>query len=250
MVRHALGLGSRCSQSPKRLAMIGVAARIRNPSSVSLRCLGTYLWIQAGVSLAGFLCVAFGGPWAYYHEYLFGEVVGIAAQCVLLYGVWRSFYPRMASLEVRFVGSSLVFLLAILSAVEFTTRIPVRETRVIIFAAHAIGYTFCAVIFAMTIAAWIRGCAWQPAAARCMLGFALTTAATFGIEQTEAVVGWGHWYLYYAPQFFYLAALLIWNSAISLDQPTTFTPAEIARIEAALAESMGIVLPPHGSTHA
>jgi hypothetical protein len=113
-----------------------------------------------------------------------------------------------------------------------------------IFATHVCGYSFCCFAFAMTMLAWVRGCAWPPAAARVMVGYAVTTAVTFGIEQTQLLAGHAHSPLLYLPPIIYLASLCIWYTVLPLDQPKPFTSEQMAHIEAALADSMGSAFRP------
>lgn len=224
-------------------SIVGAAAvawRLRAVRSGCLRALRLSLWIQVAAESAGFASVAFGAPWAYYREYMFGQAVELAAQGILLWGVWASLRPQIGSTRLRAATLSLIVLLSLLSATEFSARVPAPSLKAMVLVTHTAGYIFCAVVFAMTMTAWAVGCAWEPAAARCLIGYGITAAATFGIEQIEAVVGWSHWYLYCAPQIFYLVALLTWSSALSLDQPFALSPSEAASLKRQLASVLEI----------
>lgn len=223
------------------VSILGAAAlawRLRAARGVSLRVLRVALWVEVVTESTGFLCVAFGSPWAYYHEYMVGQAAEFLAQGILLWGVWTSFRPRMEGTKIHAGVLSLVVLLALLSATSFSAHVPLGTLRLMVLATHTAGYIFCAIVFVMTVTAWAAGCAWQPAAARCLIGYGITAAASFGIEQIEALVGYGHWYLYCAPQAFYLVALLIWSSAIPLDQPLILSPQQAASVECHLASTL------------
>lgn len=242
--------------SPLTLALWGatilgsliVAVRLRRASSVPLRALRSYLWIEASVGLAGFACIAFGPPWAYYHEYMGTQILDVAAQCVLLWGVCASLCPRASGVRPRAVGVLLICLTGFLSALGVTAAISDHALRNWIFATHVCGYTFCCVAFATTMLAWVRGCAWPPAAARVMIGYSITTSITFAVEQSQALLGRFSSPVLHLPPIIYFAALAIWGSAVSLDKNKLYSPEEMALLEAALAISAGDTPGPRRST--
>lgn len=217
--------------------------------SVVLQALRLYLWLEVAISAIGFGLVALNQHGLYYLEFLWAQGVDALAQAILLSGIWRSFHPRIIeSRAIRYAALALFALMAALSARETSASIANSQLRLIFFILHLSGYLFCLTAFSIAIYAWIRACSWRPSAARIMIGYVLATGSSFGIEQTQAVLHWNAPSLMNAPSFFYLFALVLWYSAISLDKPRNVTSEEAATIERHLTEALGASTVP-GRSH-
>lgn len=198
--------------------MFITAIRLSGCHSRCLRSLRVFLWIQGIVGIGGFLCAAFGTPMAYYYEWCSGQFIGAGAQGILLHGIWRSVYPRIGGRGVRMMICVAVAILGVLLALNFRGQIGAQPFSFGIVAEYAIGCAFSILTVCLVLLSFLKDSVWPPAAVRCLIGFSLSIASSFGIETTESLVGWNYWVLAYAPAIIFLFVLVIWNSAVSLDR--------------------------------